>query len=96
MADEALLGAASEFGLGQLVIPATLDILCESDVWICDTGASSRSTNNNPGASNVKELGSASLGHTGSAVKATSTIDVTGKFMARDGSSGKKGDNDRR
>ena len=76
--------------LGQLDIPATMEILRDGDVWICDTGASSHSTNDNLGAANVKESGSASLGHTGSAVKATCTIDLPGQFAAKDGSPGMK------
>ena len=71
-------------------MPTTFEILYEDDVWICDTGASSHSTNNKSGARNEKTSGSASLGHTGEAVKATSTIDLPGQFMAKDGGSGMK------
>ncbi len=66
------------------------DMLYESDVWIGDSGASSHSTNNKTGAVNEQQFGSASLGHTRKAVKATSTFHMSGRFVTRDGTSGLK------
>ena len=67
-------------------VPASFDILSEDDIWICDTGASSHSTHNKSGATNVRASGSTSLGHTGDALQATSTFDLAGMFLGKDGS----------
>ena len=53
-----------EVSAAKLDMPTTFEILYEDDVWICDTGASSHSTNNKLGARNEKNSGSASVGHT--------------------------------
>ena len=74
----------------KLDIPRSFEMLYQNDIWICDTGASSHSTNKKTGAENEKESRSASLGHAGEALEATSTIDLPGQFMTKDGSSGLK------
>ena len=51
----------------------------------------SHSTPYRLGAKNERTSGSASLGHAGEAVKATSTIDLPGRFVAKDGTLGMKG-----
>ncbi len=61
------------------------EILYESDIWIGNSGNSSHSTNNKTGTVSESLFGSASLGHTGEAVKATGTIDVSGQFVTHDG-----------
>ena len=82
--------SGAEVSSAGLDMPSTFDILYKSDVWICDTGASSHSTNNYTGATNERECGSSSLGHMGSAVKASKTIDLPGQFVSRDGTGGLK------
>ena len=64
------------------------ELLKRNDIWICDTGATQHSTFSRLGAVNDRESGSASLGHSGEAVKAQRTIDLPGMFVAKDGSSG--------
>ena len=80
-----------EVSATKLEIPASFKILYQNDIWICDTGASSHSTPYRLGARNKRASGSASLGHAGEAVKATSTIDLPGQFVAKDGGLGMKG-----
>ena len=67
-----------EVSAAQLTIPTSFKILQQKDIWICDTGASSHSTNSSSDAQNAKDTGSASLGHAGHALKATKTIDLPG------------------
>ena len=83
-------GVGTEVSVPQLVIPTTFEMLSQPDVWICDTGASSHSTNDNSGARNEKDTGSASLGHAGQALKATMTIDLLGQYVTKDGTWGMK------
>ena len=77
-----------EVALSKMDVPTTMDILSENDIWICDSGASSHSTKLEVGARNKKESSSTSVGHTGPAIKATSSIDVPGRFLEKDGSPG--------
>ena len=72
----------------KLNMPISFELLGESDIWICDTGASSHSCGDNSGAINVRESGSTSLGHAGAAVQATHTFDLLGMFVRKDGSIG--------
>ena len=74
----------------ELEMPTVFENLGESDVWICDTGASSHLTKDKKDAVHEKKSGSPSLGQAGKAVKATSTIDLPGQFCAKDGSLGLK------
>ena len=67
------------------------EILYQRYIWICDTGASSHSTNSRKGDKNAQYSGSTSPGHSGAAVEATITINLLGKFVVRDGSLGMKG-----
>ena len=69
-------------------VPASMDVLRDANIWICDSGASNHSTNSDAGARNKRETTSASLGHVGQAVKATSSIDVPGYFLGKDGKPG--------
>ena len=71
-------------------VPASMDVLRDANIWICDSGASNHSTNSDAGARNKRETTSASLGHVGQAVKATSSIDVSGYFLGKDGKPGLK------
>ena len=64
----------TEVSAAKLYVPMSFEMLYDRDMWISDTGASSHSTNNKTGATNERKFGSASLGHAGKAVKATSTI----------------------
>lgn len=79
--ESAVRKSETEMSAAKLDVPMCFEILYESDIWIGDSGASSHSTNNKTGAVNERLFGSASLGHTGEAVKATSTIDVSGQFV---------------
>ena len=79
---------SQEMAATKLDMPKSFEMLYQTDIWICDTGASSHSTNNKIGAENERRSGSASLGHAGEAIEATLTIDLPGQFMAIDGSSG--------
>ena len=74
--------------MSKVDVPMTMDILSEDDIWICDSGASSHSTKSEVGARNKKDTLSTSVGHTGPAIKATSSIDVPGRFLEKDGSPG--------
>ena len=74
----------------QLKIPTSFAVLQQTDIWICDTGASSHSTNNSSGGPNVKDTGSASLGHAGEALKATKNMDLPGQYVTKDGTLGMK------
>ena len=65
-----------------------MDILREADIWICNSGASGHSSNSDAGARNKRETTSTSLGHVGQAVKATSSFDVPGCFLGKDGKPG--------
>ena len=69
-------------------VPATMDILLEANIWICNSCASCHSSNFDAGARSKRETTSASLGHVGQAVKATLSIDVPGYFLGKDGKSG--------
>ena len=77
-----------ELSVAKMEMPRSFKVLYESDIWICDTGASSHSTNNATGAKNVQDSGSPSLGHTGEAMNAVKTIDAPGQFVTKDGSLG--------
>ena len=79
-----------EVSAAQLTIPTSFAVLQQTDIWICDTGASSHSTNNSSGGQNVKDTGSVSLGHAGEALKATKTIDLPGQYVTKDGTLGLK------
>ena len=45
----------------EMELPATFELLYKSDIWVCNTGASSHSTNNDVGATNVQNSGMPSL-----------------------------------
>ena len=47
----------------QLMVPTSFEMLSQPDIWICDMGTSSHSTNDKSGAVNERNNGSASLGH---------------------------------
>ena len=57
--------AGKEVSAQQLMVPTSFKMLSQPDIWICDTGASSHSTNDKSGAVNERNNGSASLGHAG-------------------------------
>ena len=69
--------------VAKIDMPAPFEILYENDVWIGGTGASSHSTNNKLSASNERNIGSMSIGHDGKALKATTTINVAGRFIEK-------------
>ena len=77
--------------LAQLEKQAVFDTLFNKDIWICNTGASSHLTNKIDGATNIRDLGTPSLGHAGTAVDALKTIDVLGLFINNDSSLGLQG-----
>ena len=60
----------------------TMDILCNENVWICDTDASMHVTWNSKCTRNVHEECTMSLGHTGGALEATAIMDIPGVFMS--------------
>ena len=62
-------------------------MLSQPDIWICDTGASSHSTNDKSGAVNERNNGSASLGH---ALKSTLTVNLPGQYVTKNGTWGMK------
>ena len=66
----------------------TLDILCDENVWIGDTGVSLHVTWNSKCARNVHKERTMSLGHTGRTVEATAIIDILGVFSSKDGVAG--------
>ena len=49
------VAAQLEVALAKMEVPASFELLHESDIWICDMGASSHSCNTNLGATNVRE-----------------------------------------
>ena len=65
------------------MVPTSIKMLSQPDIWICDTGASSHSTNKKSGAKNERNTGSASLGHAGQAFKATMTVDLPGQYVTK-------------
>ena len=79
-----------EVAAAELEMPVSFDLMYANDIWIGDTGASCHSSKSKQGASNKRSAGSASLGHAGEAVKATSTFDLKGRFVRKDGSLGMK------
>ena len=72
----------------KLEMPALFEIIYQNDIWICNTGALSHSTNSKIGAGNIRYSGSASIGHSEQAVKAENTINLAEQFVSRDGSLG--------
>ena len=78
--ESAVRESETEMSAAKLDVPMCFETFYESDIWFGDSGTSSHSTNNKMGAVNKRLFGSASLGHTGEAAKATSTIDVSGQF----------------
>ena len=87
-----MLGGATglETSNVKMEMSTSFELLYSDDIWICDTGASSHSSKSNSGAKNVRSNGSQSLGHSGKAVEAISTMDLPGQFIGKDGSSGMK------
>ena len=77
-----------ELALGEMEIPATMDIVCEAGIWICNFGASSHSTNSSAGGKDTRETMRIRLGYIDEAVKVTSSIDVPGFFLGKDGRPG--------
>ena len=67
------------------MVPTSLEMLSQPDIWICNMGASSHSTNGRSGTKNERNTESASLGHTGQALNATMTIDIPGQYVTKDG-----------
>ena len=63
----------------KLDIPVSFEISYQSDIWICNTKSDAKTE---------RDSGRMSLGHAGQVVEATSTIDLPGQFLARDGSFG--------
>jgi hypothetical protein len=74
-----------ELMLAKLELPATIELLSQLDIWICDTGASCHSTYSPVGAINIRNSGISTVGHVGQAVATTKTIDIPGRFVSRDG-----------
>ncbi len=62
-----------------------MEILCNKNVWICDTGASTHVTWSSKCARNVHEECTMSLGHTGGAVEATAIMNIPGVFKSKEG-----------
>ena len=77
-----------ELSAAKMEMPTSFKTLYESNIWICDTGASSHSTNDATRAKDIQASGTPSLGHTGEAMNAVKTIDVPGQFGTKDGSLG--------
>ena len=65
-------------------------ILCDENVWICNTGVSTHVTWSSKCTRNLQEARTYSLGHTGEAVKSTVVIDIPGVFTSKDGTVGLK------
>lgn len=77
-----------EISAGKLDLPLSFETLRHPSIWLADTGASSHSTNNMLGATNVVAKGVSSLGPVGRATEFTHTVDIPGQFMTKDGSLG--------
>ena len=65
-------------------------LLKSKEMWIMDSGASGHSTNCLDGATEIRESGSESIGHSGSATKTSKTISIPGMFVQKDGTRGIK------
>jgi hypothetical protein len=74
-----------ELMLAKLELPATIELLSQLDIWICDTGASCHSTYSPVGAINIRNSGISTVGHIGQAVTTTKTIDIPSRFVSPDG-----------
>ena len=77
---------AVEVANPDMEMPSSFEVLKESDVWICDSGASSHSTHCKMGGKNERAAGDPTLGQSGAAVSTTCTIDIEGRFINKDGS----------
>ena len=85
---EGLGTGAIESGAAGLEMTVLFELLGQEDIWICNTGASSNVTRSKKGAQNIRQHGSASMGHTGKAMEAALTIDIPGQFVSCDGTKG--------
>ena len=69
----------TKLGIGVALLQArckiTMAILCQENLWICDTGASTHVMWSNRGAKNVWDTKMYSLGHAGVAMEFTAVID---------------------
>ena len=74
---------SEEISMTNLETPMTFELLYLDDIWICDSGASSNSMNNERGAKNIKSFGSQSLGHTGKAVGALKPWTLPDNLLAK-------------
>ena len=63
-------------------------ILCQENVWICDTGASTHVMWSNKGAKNIRDTMIYSLGHAGSAMESNALIAIPGVFINKSGDTG--------
>ena len=54
-----------EVSAAKLEMPGLFEIIYQNDIWICNTGTSSHSTNSKIGMENMRDPGSTSLGHSG-------------------------------
>jgi hypothetical protein len=63
----------------------TLAKLCQENVRICDTGASTHVTWGNKGTKNIPDIKMYSLGHVGLAMESTAIIDIPRVFVIKDG-----------
>ncbi len=86
--DSCVLTDEWEVAVPFFLMPVSIDILKEDDIWICDSGASCHSTHNKIGAENERIGGVANVGVTGDAIPCSSTIDLSGRFWSRDGKAG--------
>ena len=61
----------AEQALASIEVPATLRILKDDDIWVCDTAASNHFSKNCDGAYNVRNTSTMSTGMSGASVDAT-------------------------
>jgi hypothetical protein len=57
--------------LAGIEVPATLGILKDNDIWVCDTAASNHFSKSCDGAYNVRNTSTMSTGMSGASVDAT-------------------------
>lgn len=74
-----------EYAISDTEMGISFDVLAQEDIWICDSGASVHTTNSKKGAVNERPSQSVSIGSSGPAAAAHSTVDIPGKFVSKDG-----------
>ena len=69
-------------------MPATMEILCNNDLWVCDTAASNHFAKSKDGVYNSHKTGRVSQGMTGGHVEVSVLVDFTVAHYTKEGLEG--------